>query len=119
MTVTINRNSGDAPREVVEKLVTGQAYPFQATLKHCNTFPLVVPSTGYPDVIPPGTEAQVRIRSFAQAWALVTDLAQLAVTANNNADEYAVITPAIDTTPKKPRKAAAVAAEATDAQEGV
>lgn len=118
MTVTINRNSGDAPREVVEKLVTGQVYPFQATLRHCNTFPLVVPSTGYPDVIAPGVEGQVRIRSFAQAWSLVTDLAQLASTANNDAAEYAVITPAITITPKKARRAA-TAGDATEAPEAV
>ena len=118
MTVTINRNSGDAPREVVEKLVTGQVYPFQATLKHCNTFPLVVPSTGYPDVIAPGAEGQVRIRSFDQAWSLVTDLAQLASNANNDAAQYAVITPAITNTPKKARRAAA-AGDAPEASEAV
>jgi hypothetical protein len=118
MTVTINRNSGDAPREVVEKLVTGQTYPFQATLKHSNTFPLVVPSTGSPNVIAPGAEVQVRIRNFAQAWELVTDLAQLASSANNDADDYAAITPAITPKPKPPRKPAA-AGDVSAAQEGV
>jgi hypothetical protein len=117
MTVKINRNSGDAPREVVEKLVAGQAYPFQVTLKHCNTFPLVVPSTGSPDVIAPGAETPVRVRNFAQAWALVTDLAQLASNANNDADDYAVITPAI--TPKTKARKPATAGDVSEAQEGV
>jgi len=123
MTVKINRNSGNAPRDVVEKLVDGQAYPFQATLKHCNTFALVVPSTGSPNVIEPGAEVQVRIRNFTQAWMLVTDLAQLADAADNDSDDYAVITPVIaalesDTTQKKARKAVP-AGDANDAQEAV
>lgn len=113
MTVKINRDSGAAPRELVESLVEGQTYPFQATLVHHNTFPLVVPSAGITTAIAPGVETPVRIRSFDQAWGLVTDLAELATRAENTADDYAELS--LPVTKTKGKRATAAAAAASEA----
>ncbi|MDG9809415.1 MULTISPECIES: hypothetical protein [Pseudomonas] len=124
MTVKIDRNSGANPRPLAEALVKDQQYPFQATLKHSHTFPLVVPSSGVTGVIPPNEPTQVRVRSFDQAWALVVDLAELATLAERATDEslekpvpFAELAPASKTKSKNPRAAAAQAD--SDAQEAV
>lgn len=89
MTVKIDRNAGSAPRPLVEALVAGQSYPFLATLAHKNTQPLVVPSSGINTPIAPGEPVKVKVKSFDQAWLLVTDLAELAHRADNDVPDFA------------------------------
>lgn len=102
MTVKIDRNAGTDPRPLAEALVKGQDYPFLAALTHSNKKPLVVPSSGINTPIAPGVPVQVKVKNFDQAWLLVTDLAELAHRAGNDAAEFAVLeAPAI----AKPSKA--------------
>ncbi|KTT16893.1 hypothetical protein [Pseudomonas parafulva] len=126
MTVKINRDSGANPRPLIESLVKGQSYPFVATLKHSNTFPLVVPSAGVTGVIQRDEPTPVRIRSFDQAWNLIVDLAELAKLASGAGGESAEGPPAFAeletsaSTKAKNRRAAATDEPAqTTAPEGV
>ncbi|WP_219097729.1 hypothetical protein [Pseudomonas sp. UMAB-40] len=89
MTVKIDRNAGSAPRPLVEVFVAGQSYPFLATLAHKSTKPLVVPSSGINTPIAPGEPVKVKVKSFDQAWMLVTDLAELAHRADNDVPDFA------------------------------
>lgn len=93
MTVKIDQNAGSAPRPLAEALVKGQTLPFQASLTHKNSKPLVVPSSGINTPIAPGAPVNVKVKSFEQAWLLVTDLAELARRAGNEAKDFAVLTP--------------------------
>lgn len=120
MTVKIDRNSGANPRPLAEALVGDQKYPFQATLKHSNTFPLVVPSSGITGVIRPNESVEVRVRSFDQAWSLVVDLAELAKLAEPSGaaspegpGTFAELAPATQTKPKN-RRAAVAQGDSTD-----
>ena len=94
MTVKINQNAGSAPRPLAQALVEGQVLPFWASLTHKNKKPLVVPSSGINTPIEPNVKVQVKVKSFDQAWLLVTDLAELARHAGNEAEDFAVLTPA-------------------------
>jgi len=96
MKVTINRTAGDAPRKVVEAIVGGQAYPFVVSLTHSNILPVVLPSSGINTVLEAGKAYDVKVKSFHQAWHLVTDLSEYAVRTDNNADDYAVVTTAAE-----------------------
>ena len=78
MTVKIDRKAGSAPRPLAEALVDGQSFPFLASLTHSSKKALVVPSSGINTPIAPGEPVQVKVKSFDQAWLLVTDLAELA-----------------------------------------
>jgi len=91
MTVTINRKSGSAPRPLAEKLVAGQSLPFVASLTHKHSKPLVVPSSGINTPIAPGEAVSVKVKSFDQAWLLVTDLSEMANRAGSDADDFAVL----------------------------
>lgn len=91
MTVKIDRQAGKAPRPLVEALVAGQQYPFLASLTHKNKKPVVAPSSGINTPIAPGEPVQVKVKSFDQAWLLVTDLAELAHRAGNDAADFAVL----------------------------
>ena len=91
MTVKINRTSGKAPQELVAALVAGQTFPFVVTLTHTNTFPLVVPSTGLNTTIAPNTPVSVKVKKADQAWVMITDLAELAHRADNDAEDFATI----------------------------
>lgn len=92
MNVKIDRNAGSAPRPLALALVAGQSYPFLASLTHSNKKALVVPSSGINTPIAPGEPVQVKVKSFDQAWMLVTDLAELAHRAGNDAADFAVLT---------------------------
>lgn len=92
MTVKIDRKAGSAPRPLVEALVAGKAPPFLVSLTHKNKKPLVVPSSGINTPIAPGTPVKVKVKSFDQAWLLVTDLAELAHHAGYNGEDFAVLT---------------------------
>jgi len=92
MTVKIDRNAGSAPRPLAEALVAGQSFPFLASLTHSNKKALVVPSSGINTPIAPGEPVQVKVKSLDQAWLLVTDLAELAHRAGNDAEDFAVLT---------------------------
>lgn len=94
MTVKIDQNAGRAPRPLAEALVKGQASPFLVSLTHKNSKPLVVPSSGINTPIAPGAPVTVKVKSFEQAWLLVTDLAELARRAGNEAKDFAELTPA-------------------------
>lgn len=91
--VTINRAAGKAPRDLALAIVAGQAYPFLAKVTHKCTFPLVVPSTGLPDALPPGEEVTFKVKNFEQAWLLVTDLAEFAHRADDSSSDFATVTP--------------------------
>lgn len=91
MTVKIDRHAGKAPRPLAEAFTAGQSYPFLASLTHSDKKPLVVPSSGINTPIAPGEPVKVKVKSFDQAWLLVTDLAELAHRAGNDAEDFAVL----------------------------
>ena len=92
--VTINRTAGKAPRALAEAIVAGQdTYPFNVTVSHQGNFPLVVPSTGLSAELAPGEQATVKVKSFEQAWLLVTDFAEFADRAGDDNEEFATIVP--------------------------
>lgn len=91
--VTIDRAAGKAPLELAQAIVVGQAYPFLVSVTHKCTFPLVIPSTGLPDALPPGEAVTVKVKNFEQAWLLVTDFAELAHRADDSATDFATVTP--------------------------
>ncbi|QSL90445.1 hypothetical protein [Pseudomonas atacamensis] len=106
--VTINRAAGKAPRELADAIVAGQkTYPFNVTVSHQGNFPLVVPSTGLSTELAPREEATVKVKSYEQAWLLVTDFAEFADRAGNDSEEFATIVPALveQETPVEPKKA--------------
>lgn len=78
--------------EVVQSIVDGQKYPFMAQLGHKSVKPLVVPSTGLVEAIARGNPVEFKVKSFEQAWVVVTDLATLAKRSGNEADDFAEIT---------------------------
>lgn len=93
MKVSIDRNSGKEPRALVEKLAPeGQEFPVVVSLTHKNVEPLVVPSSGINTPLESDTEHQVKVKSFEQAWLLVTDLSEFAARAESDDKEYAVVT---------------------------
>lgn len=91
MTVKINRTAGKAPRPIVNTLVGEKAFPLILVLKHKNDKPLVIPSSGINTPIEPGVATPVKVKSFDQAWLLVTDLSEFAHRADNNSDDFAVL----------------------------
>lgn len=93
MKVSIDRNSGKEPRALVEQLAPeGQEFPVVVSLTHKNVEPLVVPSSGINAPLEPSTEHQVKVKSFEQAWLLVTDLSEFAARAESDDKEFAVVT---------------------------
>lgn len=92
MKVTINRDSGKAPRPAADALVSGRSFPFTVSLTHTNILPLVVPSSGIYTELEPNKAYDVKVKSFHQAWLLVTDLSEFAARTNDDSEEYAVLT---------------------------
>lgn len=92
MTVKIDRKAGSDPRPFAQALVQGQVFPFWVSLTHKNNKSLVVPSSGINTPIAPSVQVKVKVKSFDQAWMLVTDLAELAHRAGNEADDFAELT---------------------------
>lgn len=92
MQIKIDHTSGDDPRPLVEKLVANRDYPFAVELTHNNILPVVVPSSGINAALPPGETHNVKLKSFQQAWCLVTDLSEYASRTNNTAKDYAIVT---------------------------
>jgi hypothetical protein len=94
MKVTIDRHSGKAPRPAAEALVGDSTFPFSVWLTHTNLLPLVVPSSGIYTPLQPNQAYQVKVKSFHQAWLLVTDLSEFAARTDDDSAEYAVLTDA-------------------------
>lgn len=90
--ITVGAGSAEKVAEKAALIVLGQKFPFKATLKHKCVKPLLVPSTGLSDVIARESEAEFKIKSFEQAWVLVTDLAALATRYESTVEDFAVIT---------------------------
>ncbi|QLG96711.1 hypothetical protein HZF02_32865 (plasmid) [Pseudomonas yamanorum] len=93
--IKIEQGDGDEPAELVASIVAGQKYPFTATITHKAVKPLVVPSTGLCEVIAPGEAVSFKVKSFEQAWAVVTDSAALAKRYESEDDDFVVITVAV------------------------
>lgn len=94
MKVLIDRNSGNDPRKVVDAIVGDQGYPFVVSLTHSNILPVVLPSSGLNTVLEPNKAYDVKVKSFHQAWHMVTDLSEYAARTENNAANYAEVTTA-------------------------
>ncbi|MGE8046053.1 hypothetical protein ACQKO6_17855 [Pseudomonas monteilii] len=92
MQIKIDHTSGDNPRPLVEKLVANRDFPFLVGLQHRNVLPVVVPSSGINAALQPGETHSVKLKSFQQAWCLVTDLSEYASRTNNTAEDYATVT---------------------------
>jgi hypothetical protein len=90
-TIKIKQGAGDEPSELAKAICLGQKFPFMAKITHKAVKPLLVPSTGINDVIPPGDGVQFKVKSFEQAWVLVTDSAALAKRYNSEEDDFVVI----------------------------
>lgn len=118
MTVKIDRNSGKAPRAIVETLVSGQGYPLLIVLKHKNDKALVIPSSGINTPIEPGIDTPVKVKSLDQAWLLVSDLSEFAHRADNDSDDFAVlaIKPAEDSSQESPQLSAEALADKAPAE---
>lgn len=93
MKVLIDRDSGKEPRALVDQLAPeGQEFPLVVSLTHKNELPLVLPSSGINTPLAPKEPHQVKVKSFEQAWLLVTDLSDYAARAGTEDKEYAVVT---------------------------
>ncbi|MDH1403670.1 hypothetical protein [Pseudomonas sp. GD03730] len=93
MKVLIDRDSGKEPRALVDQLAPeGQEFPLVVSLTHKNELPLVLPSSGINAPLAPNEPHQVKVKSFEQAWLLVTDLSDYAARAGSDDKEYAVVT---------------------------
>ena len=116
-TIKVKQGAGDEPHELVQSLVAGQQYPFVAQLTHKNYKPLVVPSTGISDVIAPNKPIEFKVKSFEQAWVVVTDCAALAKRWNREDEDYVTITsPAVAVEGLQPETPATEEAETADTQ---
>ncbi|WP_426237457.1 hypothetical protein [Pseudomonas sp. TWP3-2] len=90
--IEIKQGAGDDPSKLAEAICAGQSYPFMATITHKAVKPLLVPSTGLNEVIAPGAEGvQFKVKSFEQAWVVVTDSAALAARYNSDKKDFVVI----------------------------
>lgn len=76
--IEVKKGDGAEPREMVEAFIGARTFPFMAKLTHASYKPLVVPSSGINALIPGGAAVEVKVKSFEQAWTLITDLATLA-----------------------------------------
>lgn len=76
--IKIKQGDGAEPGVLAQAIIQGQKFPFVAKIKHAGYKPIVVPSTGLGVVIKPGEELEFKVKSFEQAWLLVTDSATLA-----------------------------------------
>lgn len=112
--IEIKQGAGDDPSELAQVICAGQKFPVTATITHKAVKPLFVPSTGLSDVIAPGSEGtQFKLKSFEQAWVLVTDGAALAARYNSDEEGFVVIeVPDVVKEKTSPRKAADKAADA-------
>lgn len=89
--ISIKKGDGAEPAKLAQAIVEGQKFPFVAKLTHKSFKPLVVPSTGVCDVIKPGEPVEFKVKSFEQAWVLVTDCAQLATRYESDEKDFVVI----------------------------
>lgn len=89
--INVKQGDGQAPKALVEKILEGQTLPVVVKLTHKARKGLVIPSSGLADVIPPNEATDVKVRSYDQAWLLVTDLATFAALGNNKAEDFGVI----------------------------
>lgn len=90
--INVKQGDAQAPKALVEKILPeGQTLPVVVKVIHKARKGLVIPSTGLAEVIPPNTATEVKIRSYDQAWLLVTDLATFAALGNNKAEDFGVI----------------------------
>lgn len=112
--IEIKKGDGDDPSKLAQAICAAGKFPIAATITHKGFKPLLVPSTGLNDVIPPGTESvPFKVKSFEQAWVLVTDSAALAARYNNDEDGFVVIeVPDVVEPKKSPRQTADKAADA-------
>lgn len=93
MKVLIDRDSGKEPRALVDQLAPeGQEFPLVVSLTHKNELPLVLPSSGINTPLAPNAPHLVKVKSFEQAWLLVTDLSDYAARVGSDDKEYAVVT---------------------------
>lgn len=109
--IKIKQGAGAAPGELALAIVGGREFPFMASITHKAVKPLVVPSTGICEVIPPGETVDFKVKSFEQVWTIVTDSAALAERYENDADDFVVIEVA-SPAQKPPSKGAVKAADA-------
>jgi hypothetical protein len=89
--IEIKQGAGDNPSELVAVLCAAQKFPFMATITHKAVKPLVVPSTGINEVIAPGVAVPFKVKSFEQAWVVVTDSAALAKRYGSDLKDFVVI----------------------------
>lgn len=89
--IEVKKGDGAEPRVLVEAFIGARTFPFMAKLKHASFKPLVVPSSGINTLIPGGEAVDVKVKSFEQAWMLVTDLATLADHSKSKAEVFAEI----------------------------
>lgn len=113
--IEIKKGDGDDPSELAKAICAAGKFPFTATITHRGFKPLLVPSTGLNDVIAPGdVGVPFKVKSFEQAWVVVTDSAALAARYNNDEEGFVVIeVPDVVEEKKSPRKAADKAAGVT------
>jgi len=113
--IEIKKGDGDDPSELAKAICAIGKFPFSATITHKAFKPLLVPSTGLNDVIEPGSDgASFKVKSFEQAWVLVTDSAALAARYDSDEEGFVVIeVPDVEKEKASPRKAADKAAGVT------
>lgn len=112
--IKVKRGAGDDPTELVKAIIGDRTLPFMASIRHKAVKPLVVPSTGINDVIAPGEGVPFKVKSFEQAWMVVSDSAALAARFESDEDDFVVVVveDAAKAESKPTSKAAGKAAEA-------
>lgn len=109
--IDIKQADGAEPRATATAIVNGNTFPFMAKISHRAIKSLVVPSTGLDTVIEPTGDIEFKVKSFEQAWVLVTDLAALAARYGDDKEAFASIS-VPSTEPTKADKATTKTADA-------
>ncbi|WP_085618740.1 MULTISPECIES: hypothetical protein [unclassified Pseudomonas] len=76
--INLGASSGEQVAKLAQAIVEGRKYPFEVHLAHKCYKPLVVPSTRHDELIHAGETVPFKVKSFEQAWVVVTDVAALA-----------------------------------------
>lgn len=90
--IKLGAASGEKVAELAQAIVEGREFPFEVRLEHKCYKPLVVPSTRHDELIPSGEPVPFKVKSFEQAWVVVTDVAALAKRYGSEAKDFATLT---------------------------
>lgn len=110
--ISLGAASDQKVAELAQAIVEGREFPFEVRLAHKCYKPLVLPSTRHDELIQADETVQFKVKSFEQAWVVVTDVAALAKRYGSEAEDFVTLTipPAPETPADQPANETAGAA---------